>query len=33
MHSEAMTGDDAIVISTPEGATSDSYKQSPEGGL
>ena len=31
MHSNAMTGKDAIAISTPEGAT-DSYKQSPEGG-
>ena len=32
MHRNAMTVQDAIAISTPEGATSDSYKQSPEGG-
>ena len=32
MHRNAMTGKDAIAISTPEGAIRDSYKQSPEGG-
>ena len=33
MHRNVMTGKDAIAIYPPESATSDSYKQSPEGGL